>query len=157
MRKNRSEYRTQYVIGLVFIIITVFVFLNILLGLARTDKADFYLRDLSYLSFGWEYEILSDGNVTAETPEFSEYDAISFPEESIQAVSISRVMTEEIPRSPEIEMLYYSHQMIEIFLDDLLLFSVMDNGARHLRDSPARVLHRRDRHVLDLGIVMRSI
>ncbi len=131
MRKNRSEYRTQYVIGIVFIVITVFVFLNILLGLAKTDKADFYLRDVSYLSFGWEYEILSDGNVTAETPEFGEYDAISFPEESIQAVSISRVMTEEIPRSPEIEMLYYNYQSIEIFLDDLLLFSELPGGERN--------------------------
>ena len=80
MQKSRSEYQTQYVIGLVFIVITVLVFLNILLGLSQTDKADFYLRDASYQSFGWEYEVLSDGDVTAETPEFGEYDAISFPE-----------------------------------------------------------------------------
>ena len=131
MRKNRSEYRTQYVIGLVFIIITVFVFFNILLGLARTDKADFYLRDVSYQSFGWEYEVLSDGDVTVETPEFGEYDAISFPEKSIQAVSISRVMTEEIQRAPEIETVHYNYQLIEIFLDDLLLFSELPDGERN--------------------------
>ncbi len=131
MQRNRSEYRTQYVIGLVFIIITVFVFLNILLGLARTDKVDFYLRDTSYQSFGWEYEVLSDGDVTVETPEFGEYDAIFFPEKSIQAVSISRVMTEEIPRAPEIETVHYNYQLIEIFLDDLLLFSELPDGERN--------------------------
>ncbi len=131
MRKNRFEYQAQYMIGLVSIVIIILLFLNILLGLAQTDKADFYLRDTSYQSFGWEYEILSDGDVTVETPEFGAYDAISFPEKSIQAVSISRVMTEEIPRAPEIETVHYNYQLIEIFLDDLLLFSELPDGERN--------------------------
>ncbi len=132
MRKKRSEYQTQYVIGLVFIVITVLVFLNILWGLARTDKADFYLRDTSSLNFGWKYEVLSGGKVTVETPVFGEYDAISFPADApIQAVSISRVMTEEIKAMAEIETVQYENKLVEIYLDNLLLFSELPDGERN--------------------------
>lgn len=131
MSEKHSRYQTMSVVGLVVILIAAVLFLSALLGLSTTDTADFFLRDVSDQKFGWKYELLSDGTVTEGTPEFGEYQEISFPLDSIQAVSISRTMTEELSDDAEIEFTCHGDKMVEVFLDDLLLFSALPDGQRN--------------------------
>ncbi len=110
------------------IIIVIAVFIRIFFGLASSGQDDVFLG--SSESSHWEYEILTNGRVMAAEPEFDEEYRARYPYEPVQAVRMTRTMTETFP-SAEIEFSLYPLKLTEVFLDDDLLYTTVQNGERN--------------------------
>ncbi len=116
----RSARPWKYAGGILFLLaVTVFI-LMVFYALSHTNNRDISLNDTANKKNGWHYEILVNGNVQEYEPVFSDEFVPSFPE-GIQAVRISRVLTEDIPFAQiEWGSLYNG---VEIFLEDELLYT----------------------------------
>lgn len=125
----KSAYRKQYVTGILLTLVVVIVLLRVFSMLCRTDKVDLYLGDTASKSYGWSYEILSDGEVSAVTPEFADEYSITLPGEPAEAVKITRIFTETLPYA-SLELYIYGAG-VEVFVDERLLYSDFGEGARN--------------------------
>lgn len=96
------------------------VLLVMFYALSHTDKRDYILMDTPDEQFGWNYEILVNGQVQEYDPVFLDELSLLFPE-GTEAVRISRALTEEISFA---QLEFFSHfEGVEVFLEEELLYS----------------------------------
>lgn len=130
MQKRFSGNQIKYTTGVAVTCALIAIFLYIFMGLAKTDKTDVYISGFGEEDYGWRYEILAEGRVMEAAPQTGEDGLIHFPMEPVQAIRITRVMTEEIPDA-EIELNRSPGRATEVYLDDLLLYSDCWEGERN--------------------------
>ena len=120
--------RWQYVFGAAVLAAVAALVLVVISLLGVTDKADIYLADTADERSGWRYEILVDGQVQDYEPVFGEKSYPLMLPEGVQAVRISRIMTEDITRA-ELEWMRYGDG-VEVSLDGELLHTDFPQLAR---------------------------
>lgn len=121
--------------GWALILIAAALILSIFSMLSQTDLWAVYLNDTAQERAGWRYEVLAGGTVTEVQPVFPDEWSAYLPGEGIEAVRMSRVMTEEvrIPGqgivSPRVELEPFDTR-VELLLDGELLVTDMEAGER---------------------------
>lgn len=125
----KRTHRRQYLIGMILVLAIVLFLLNVFSMLGKTNKVDQYWMDTASRSYGWSYEVLTDGNVIDAVPEFLDEYTMTLPGQPAEAVRITRVLTETLPFA-RIELKIFGAG-VEIFLDESLLYSDFHKGERN--------------------------
>lgn len=111
--------KRRYLLGAAAVIAVAALVLAVFSLLGVTDKTDLFLADRADARHGWRYEILTDA-VREGEPEFQSGYMPQLPEDT-QAVRMTRVMTEDVPRA---ELAWTCYQDgVEVALDGDLLYS----------------------------------
>lgn len=103
--------------------------------LGRTELYEIYLRDSAGERSGWRYEILQEGGLRPVEPEFPDEWTAVLPGEAVQAIRMSRTMTEKLSVTaydvvyPVLELEPYDSR-VEVLLDGQLLAADVQGGRR---------------------------
>ena len=116
-----TEHRKHYIAGGVLMLAVLVCILAVFSLISRTDHESLGLADYGGEPIGWRYELLVDGHGRAYEPVFADDGYTMTAPYGIEAVRITRTMTEDIPFA-ELEWTGYLDG-VEAFLDGELLHS----------------------------------
>ncbi|MEG2001211.1 MAG: GHKL domain-containing protein [Evtepia sp.] len=108
-------------LGTAVMLFILFLVGVLFLSLQNTNVTDLYLGDTDSKSQGWQYELLSEGQVQAVVPHYADEYTQIFPDVPIQAIKITRRMTETIAGATLCIAPFQGQA--EVFLDQQLLYT----------------------------------
>lgn len=118
MIKNRKSYFA----GIVLVLAVVMTILTVFSKLCTTNNICLYLMDTASTRYGWSYTVMAGGKAADVEPEFLDEYTMVFPEEdSVEAVKITRTLTETLPDA-NIEWNSYN-SAVEVFVAGKLVYS----------------------------------
>lgn len=125
----KLRHRKMYFVGIIFMLLILGLLLQVFSLLSKTSKIEIRQADQASKKYGWDYQIMCDGKVTDVVPEFEDEYTMTLPAESIDAVKITRIMSETMSYA-ELDVSIYGKKGIEIFVDGEVLYSDFQKDKR---------------------------